>query len=129
MSAAATPHFTTFGRYEIVRKLGRSMSDVYLAHDPAINRYVVLKIVEQCQASFTQAIVDAERRGAAIQQQLHALDARILEIYAAGEHNGSFFIAMQYAEGRSLAELLQEQGRIDPLRAARYAAEICSQLR
>jgi hypothetical protein len=127
MSAAA-PHFTRFGRYEIVRKLGRSMSDVYLAHDPVINRQVVLKIVEQCHDSVTAAIADAERRGAAIQQKLHARDPRILEIYDAGEHNGSFFVAMQYAEGRTLAEVLQSEGRLKPDRAARYAAEICSQL-
>jgi serine/threonine protein kinase len=128
MTPAAAPHFTRFGRYDILRKLGRSMSDVYLAHDPAIGRHVVLKIVEQCHDSFTQAIADAERRGAAIQQQLHAIDPRILEIYDAGEQNGSFYIAMQYAEGRSVAELLEQAGRLDPVQAARIASEICSQL-
>lgn len=72
------PHFTRFGKYEIIRKLGRSMTDVYLALDPEQNRRVVLKIVEQCRDSYTQVVVDAERRGASIQQQLHAVDPRIL---------------------------------------------------
>jgi tRNA A-37 threonylcarbamoyl transferase component Bud32 len=123
-----TLHFTRFGRFEIVRKLGRSMSDVYLAYDPATDRQIVLKIVEQCHDSYTQAIADAERRGAVIQQQLHSIDPRILQIYDAGEQNGSFFVAMEYAEGRSLAELLKEQGRLDARQAAGYVAEICSQL-
>jgi serine/threonine protein kinase len=127
MSAPA-PHFTRFGRYEILRKLGRSMSDVYLAFDPATHRQIVLKIVEQCHDAVTAAIADAERRGASIQQRLHQRDPRILEIYDAGEHNGSFFVAMQYADGRTLAELLRDEGRLKPERAARYAAEICSQL-
>src|SRR6185437_16864380 len=36
----------TFGKYCIVRKLGRSMTDVYLADDTALDRRVVLKIIE-----------------------------------------------------------------------------------
>lgn len=123
-----TLHFKQFGRYEIIRKLGRSMTDVYLALDPLVNRRVVLKIVEQCRDPLTQTVLDAERRGALIQQQLHSLDARILEIYEYGEQDGCFFVAMQYAEGKSLAEMLRREGRLDPMRAARYAAEVASQL-
>jgi serine/threonine protein kinase len=117
-----------FGKYEIVRKLGRSMSDVYLAQDTENGRRLVLKIVEECHDALTRLIVDAERRGAAIQQQLHKLDPRILEIYEFGELNGCFFVAMQYVEGRSLSEVLQQRTRLDPKTAARYGAEICSQL-
>jgi eukaryotic-like serine/threonine-protein kinase len=121
-------HFTQFGRYEIIRKLGRSMTDVYLAFDPDANRRVVLKIVEPCRDAYTQVVVDAERRGAAIQQQLYAFDARILEVYECGEQNGCFFVAMEYAEGKSLAELIARERRLDPARAAGYASEVCSQL-
>ncbi len=121
-------HFTQFGKYEIIRKLGRSMTDVYLALDPETNRRVILKIVEQCRDSYTQLIVDAERRGAMIQQQLHGMDPRILEVLDYGDQNGCFYLVMQYAEGRSLAEVIQQQGRLDANRAARYGAEICSQL-
>jgi len=121
-------HFTRFGKYEIIRKLGRSLTDVYLALDPQTKRRVVLKIVEQCKDALTQIVVEAERRGAAIQQQLHSQDSRILEVLEFGEANGCFFVAMQYAEGRSLAELLQKNNRLEPARAARYFAEVCSQL-
>jgi len=123
-----TLHFTRFGKYEIIRKLGRSMTDVYLALDPEPNRRVVLKIVEQCRDALTELVVDAERRGAMIQQQLHARDPRILEVYEYGDQNGCFFLAMQYAEGHSLAEVVRKAGRLDAARTARYGAEICSQL-
>jgi eukaryotic-like serine/threonine-protein kinase len=123
------PHFTQFGKYEIIRKLGRSMTDVYLALDTEWNRRVVLKIVEQCRDAYTQQVVEAERRGAAIQQQLHAKDPSILEVYEFGDRNGCFFLAMQYVEGRTLAELVHRDGRIGPMSAARFAAEICRQLR
>ena len=72
-------HFQQFGKYQIIRKLGRSMTDVYLALDPEANRHVVLKIIEQSHDEFTQLVIEAERRGAQIQKQLHQLDARILD--------------------------------------------------
>src|SRR5438067_1349911 len=121
-------HFQQFARYQIVRKLGRSMTDVYLALDPETDRHIVLKIIEQSRDEFTQLVIEAEHRGAQIQKQLHQLDARILEIYDFGEQQGCFFVSMQYFEGKSIAELLQSEGRLDPQRAARYAMEVCSQL-
>src|SRR5579872_373027 len=123
-----TLHLKQFGKYEIIRKLGRSMTDVYLALDPETNRRVVLKIVEHAHDAYTQLVMEAERRGAAIQKQLHDLDPRILEIYDYGEANGCFFVAMEYVEGKSLADILTADRRLDPIRAARYAIEICSQL-
>jgi serine/threonine protein kinase len=126
--SSPAPHFTRFGKYEIIRKLGRSMTDVYLALDPEMNKRVVLKIVEQCRDSYTEIVVEAERRGAAIQHELHALDPRVLEVYDYGDLDGCFFVAMEYAEGHSLAEVLRAEGRIEPERAARYIADVCSQL-
>ena len=122
-------HSQTIGKYEILRKLSRSMTDVYLAADTETNRTVVLKIIEHARDDFTQLVMEAERRGAQLQKQLHEIDARILEIYDFGEQNGCFFVAMEYFEGNTLAEILRRERRLEPKRAARYAAEICSQLR
>jgi eukaryotic-like serine/threonine-protein kinase len=122
-------HFQKFGRYEIIRKLSRSMTDVYLAFDPEANRTVALKLIEHSRDEYTQLIIEAEKRGAVLQTQLHAIDPRILEVYESGEQNNCFFIAMEYFDGKSLAEILALERRLDPKRAAGYAAEICSQLR
>ena len=122
-------HFDKFGQYEITRKLSRSMTDVYLARDTDAARPVVLKLIEESHDEYTQLVIEAERRGALLQRQLHALDRRILEIYDFGDRDGCFFVAMQYFEGRTLAEILQAERRLEGKRAARYAAEICSQLR
>ena len=121
-------HFKEFGRYEIICKLGRGMTDVYLALDPTENRRAVLKIIEQSSDPWTQIVLEAERRGTLIQKQLHEADARFLEIYDAGELNGCYFVAMQYVEGKSVAEILHDEKRIDPLLAARYAMEVGNQL-
>jgi serine/threonine protein kinase len=117
-----------FGNYEIIRKLARGMTDVYLAFDTRANRHAVLKIVEESQDPLTLLILEAERRGAAIQKQLHDADSRVIELYESGEMDGCFFISMQYIEGRTIAEILKEEKHIEPARAAKFAVEILSQL-
>src|SRR5579871_95109 len=121
-------HSKQFGKYEILSKLGRGMTDVYLARDPAENRRMVLKIVEQSADPWTQIVLEAERRGSEIQKQLHEVDARFLEVYDSGDRSGCYYIAMQYVEGQSLEEILQSEKRLAPMRAAEYAAEVANQL-
>jgi serine/threonine protein kinase len=117
-----------FGNYEIIRKLGRSMTDVYLALDPSKNLRVVLKLIEQSRDRTTQILIEAERRGAQIQKQLRDVDPRILQVYEIGEQSGCFYVAMEHFEGSSVAQLLEAERRLDPARAATYALEVLSQL-
>jgi len=117
-----------FGKYEIIRKLSRSMTDVYLAREVE-GRQIVLKLIEESGDDFTRVAVEAERRGAQLQRQLHSLDPRILEVYDFGDLDGNFFVALEYFEGLTLAEILNREKRLDARRAARYGAEICSQLK
>ncbi|MGC9947582.1 MAG: protein kinase [Bryobacteraceae bacterium] len=119
---------TRFGRYEIIRRLGKSMNDVYLARDTRENRHAALKLIKSGPDAVSQLILEAERRGAAIQQTLRALDPRVIEIYDYGDLDGYFYVAMQYVEGRNLAEALKHDGRMSGYRAARIALEICAQL-
>ncbi len=119
---------TRVGRYEIVRSLGRSMTDVYLAVDTVENRKAALKLVKTDGDSTSMLVLEAERRGASIQRELQALDPRMVEIYEFGDLDGYFFVAMQYVEGRNLAEVLKAEQAIDPNRAAVIALEICEQL-
>ena len=49
-----------------------------------------------------------------------------LEVYECGEMESCFFVAMEYCEGRSLADILQSDRRIDQARAARYAAKVAA---
>jgi serine/threonine protein kinase len=118
-----------FGKYEIIRKLSRSMTDVYLARDADAGRPVVLKLIEESNDEYTRVVIEAERRGANLQNKLHALDARVLKVYEYGDQDNCFFVALEYFEGRTLAEILIAEKRIEASRAAGYAAEICSQLR
>jgi len=116
------------GRYEIVRRIGHSMTEVYLAIDTVENRRAALKLIRPGDDAVTQMMVEAEKRGAAIQREMRALDPRVVEIYDYGEKDGYFFVAMQYVEGRNLAEVLERDRVMDPDRATVIALEICEQL-
>ncbi|HLY19934.1 MAG TPA: protein kinase [Bryobacteraceae bacterium] len=117
-----------FGPYEIIRRLGKSMNDVYLALDTRANRQAALKLIKSGPDAVSRLVTESERRGAAIQQRLRALDPRVIEVYDYGDLDGYFFVAMQYVEGRNLAEALARDGRMSALRAARIALEIGGQL-
>ncbi len=101
---------------------------MYLAEHAETGTQVVLKIIEKSNRDSVRLAIEAERRGARIQQQLSKRDKRILEIYEEGEQDGRFFVALQYFPGRTLAEILIAEHRLEAKRAARYAAEICNQL-
>jgi len=116
------------GRYEIVRRLSKSMTDVYLAIDTVENRKAALKLIKSDGDSVNQLVLEAERRGAAIQKELQSLDPRMIEIYDFGDADGYFFVAMEFVEGRNLAEVLAAESAVDPFRAAIIALEICEQL-
>jgi hypothetical protein len=116
------------GSYEIIRRLSKSMTEVYLATDTLNNRKVALKLVALSNERATQLVVEAERRGAAIQKELHHLDPRMVEIYDYGDADGYFFVAMEFIEGRTVADILATEHVVDPYRAAVIALEICEQL-
>ena len=116
------------GRYEIVRRLGKSVADVYLAIDSQEGRRVALKLIPATGDAVSRMVLEAERRGAAIQQELHSADPRMIEVYEYGELDGYFFVAMQYVEGRNLAEVLRAEQALKPVRAAAIALELCEQL-
>ncbi|PWU07102.1 MAG: hypothetical protein C5B51_10730 [Terriglobia bacterium] len=116
------------GNYEIVRRLSKGMTDVYLAIDTVENRKAALKLVKTGGDTVNQLVLEAEQRGAAIQKELKHLDPRVIEVYDFGHADGYFFVAMQFVEGRNLAEVLAAESAIDPYRAATIGLEICEQL-
>ncbi|HEX6972500.1 MAG TPA: phosphotransferase, partial [Limnochordia bacterium] len=114
------PASRKLGKYEIRRKLGRGgMADVYLAFDTEHACEVALKLIEDAPDPDTRDFMEAERRGAVLQARLAEVDPHVARVYDCGEIDGYFYVAMEYVEGRDLAEILRE----GPL-AADAAADI-----
>lgn len=102
------------GRYQIEREIGRgAMGVVYLAHDPRVGRPVALKTI-RLPAGLTAAQErEHHERFLREAQSAGRLDhPAIVTIYDADEDSAQSvsFIAMEYVPGRSLREVLQDDG-------------------
>jgi serine/threonine protein kinase len=115
--------------YQILEKLGRGgMADVYLAVDGESESRIALKLVERGEGAEAAEIVDAERLGAQLQQHLSQIDPRVPKIYAFGDLDSYFFIAMEFVEGTDLSVLIGERS-LSSEAAARIASDLCNILR
>ena len=114
-------------RYLIVGKLGAGgMANVYLAEDQELGRRVAIKILNDRHAG-DQQFIDRFRREA---QNAAGLSHRnIVSIYDRGEAEGTYYIAMEYVEGRTLKELIVTRGPSPVRIAIEYTRQILSALR
>ncbi len=113
-------------RYRIIKKIASGgMADVYVGTDLKLNRPIAIKILSENYAS-NKDFVARFRREAQILAKLNA--PNIVSIYDWGEFNGSYFICMEYVEGKSLKEIIDKKGIINPKIAANYAVQICNAL-
>jgi serine/threonine-protein kinase len=96
------------GRYRIERKLGAGgMADVYLAEDQELGRRVAIKILNDRHAA-DDSFIERFRREAKNAAGLS--HPNIVSIYDRGEAEGTYYIAMEYLDGRSLKELIVGRG-------------------
>ena len=115
------------GRYLIIRKLGSGgMANVYLASDQELGRRVAIKILDDRHARDEQ-FVERFRREA--QNAAGLSHPNIVSIYDRGEAEGTYYIAMEYVEGRTLKELLVARGPSPLGIAIDYTRQILSALR
>src|SRR6266705_6303869 len=95
-------------RYEIQREIAQGgMAEVYLAHDNLLNRPVALKALFPEYAR-EPSFVERFRREAQAAANLN--DPNIVAIYDWGQEDGTYFIVMEYVEGRALREAIQADG-------------------
>src|SRR4029079_6405470 len=101
------------GDYRILRGIGRGgMGVVYDAEQRSLNRRVALKVLPMAAALDARQFqrFQLEAQAAAC---LH--HNNIVPVFAVGTEGGVPFYAMQYIEGRSLAEVINELRRAEGL--------------
>jgi len=100
-----SPEFKT--RYQVVKKLGEGgMGTVFMANDTRLGRCVALKVIRPqfaAEERFKVRFLREARSAAAVQHP------NIVQVYDAGADGDNQYIAMEYIEGRSLRDILDER--------------------
>jgi serine/threonine protein kinase len=117
---------STFAGYEIENVVGvGGIGILYRARQLRLDRPVALKLVEPDKAS-DPVIRERLRREA---RSVAALDhPNVVPLYEAGEQDGMVFIATRWVEGTELGALIDRDGPMDVMRAARTGAQIAAAL-
>jgi serine/threonine protein kinase len=115
------------GRFRIECEIGTGgMGTVYRATHLGLERPVAVKIIKP-EFAADQDVADRFMREARTMAKLRHPHAAM--IFDAGNlPDGRHFIVMEFVEGRTLSEILAEEGRFMPERAVRIAADICDVL-
>ncbi len=115
---------TSFGHYSVVQSLGSGgMADVYLAHDPKLERHVAVKAphAEFFNAESRARFVREAKAAAALEHYA------IVPIYDYSEANGLPYMVMRYLNGGSLADRIA-RGPCSPAEALAVLERIAAAL-
>lgn len=113
------------GRFRILRRLGAGgMGEVFLAHDPRLDRRVALKRVRLGAGASPEAR-ERFRREARLAAALN--HPAIVQIHELLEGEGGDTLVMEYVEGRTVAELL-EHGPLGTAEAGALARDVTAGL-
>ena len=114
-------------RYQILESIGNGgMAEVYLAFDTYLKREVAVKIL-RAQYTDDDGFVSRFRQEA--QSAARLIHPNIVNVYDVGRDEDSYYIIMEYVKGRTLKELISEDGSLDPMSAVIIAHGIASALK
>jgi serine/threonine protein kinase len=113
---------TRLGAFEILSFLGAGgMGEVYSARDTRLDRTVAIKILRSDKIGHPERF---QREARAVSRLSHP---HICSLYDIGEQDGTAFLVMEYLEGQTLADRLDD-GALPLQEALRYGIEICDAL-
>ena len=116
----------TFGRYEILGKLGEgAMGVVYRARDNAIGRVVALKMLSAELGAEDELHHRFRREAEAIGRLSHP---NIVTVYDLGESEGQLYMAMELLEGDDLRSLIERRVEVPLSDRVRVLVQICDGL-
>jgi hypothetical protein len=106
------------GRYQLLEPIGQGgMGQVFRARDVGLGRQVAVKVLPAGKLSDRDAVARFRREALALARLSHP---NIVQAHDSGQDGEQHFLVMELVEGRSLAALLAEQGKV----AATTAADV-----
>ncbi|RMG18255.1 MAG: serine/threonine protein kinase [Planctomycetota bacterium] len=112
--------------YELLDKLGAgAMGAVLKARKLDSGEIVALKILKPQLAADREYVLRFQREAKAVGRLSHPSIVRALQVGRSGDY---YFFAMEFVEGKTVAEILKERGRLDERTALRVVARVASAL-
>jgi tetratricopeptide (TPR) repeat protein len=112
-----------WGPFEHLQRVGRgSFGEVYRAFDPALQRYVALKLLLPGRLTRDEEVNALLREARAIARVRHP---NIVPIYGVDRHEGRLGFWSDFVKGLTLSELVARQGATGPREAALIGIEVC----
>jgi len=113
-------------RYRIEDRLGSGgMSTVFRATDTILERTVAVKILAEHLSDDDRFVARFRREALAVAKLVHP---NIVQVYDTGNDGGQYYIVMEYVRGRSGAQLLQSEGKLDPETSVEIGVQACAGL-
>lgn len=111
------------GRYEVYAKLGEGgMGAVYAARQTPLGRTVALKVLLKQLSEDPIAVKRFEKEAVAISRLAHPNTVTIFDFGTTEQ--GLMYIAMEFLEGRSLREVIDQEAPLRPRRVVRILAQM-----
>jgi serine/threonine-protein kinase len=111
------------GRYEIDSVLGEGgMAKVFRGTDKVLGRTVAVKVLSPQFAKDQQFVARFRREAQAAAALNHP---NVVSVYDTGSEDGIHWIVMEFVDGRTLKEIIREEGPLLPERAVEIAQSIC----
>src|SRR5688572_22060452 len=98
------------------------MGEVFLATDPVLGRTVAIKMLTEDNEELRERFAREARSAAALNHH------NIVTIYDVGEDSGRPFIAMEYLDGETMAELIRRRASLTVRRKLELMLELCAGL-
>lgn len=113
-------------KYRVIELLGTGgMSHVYKAYNLATRRTVAIKVLKEEFRDNAEFLRRFEREARAV---LHLTHENIVRAYGVGEVNGMPYIVLEYIDGRTLKQLIVENGAMPPRIAVGLVSQVLDAL-
>ena len=109
-------------RYKVLNRIGSGgMADVYCAEDLQLGRRVALKLLYRRFAEDAEFVERFRREASSAAGLQHP---NVVAVYDRGEFDDTYYIAMEFLEGRSLKQVVRQDGALEPDRAIDLVIQI-----